>query len=86
MKVGKEDESGGVSHYTLVPTGSDLTEPSDRFRSFVGRLNSSTVSTAVTLGQFQHQLQRSLTEAGSLTEAASRTSQFGTATSANAGD
>jgi hypothetical protein len=67
MKVGNEDRSGGVSHYLLVPTGSDLPEPTDRFRRFVDMLQSRTVSTAVTFGQFQHLLQQSLTAAASHT-------------------
>lgn len=68
MKAAQEDKSGGVSHYLLVPTGSDLPEPTDRFRNFVSRLRWSTVSAAVTFGQFQHQLQRTLTTAASPTE------------------
>jgi hypothetical protein len=68
MEVGEEDRSGGASHYPLVLTGSDLSEPTDRFRNFVDGLQLGTVSTALTLGQFQHRLQRTLTEAASHTE------------------
>jgi hypothetical protein len=65
MKVGKEKRSGDVSHYILESTGSDLSEPTDRFRSFVDTHQPRTVSTAVTFGEFQHQLQQSLTAAAS---------------------
>jgi hypothetical protein len=68
MKVGKEDRTGGASHYPLVLTGSDLPEPTDRFQNFVDELQLHTVSTALTLGPFQRRLQRTLTEAASHAE------------------
>jgi hypothetical protein len=68
MKVGEEVRSGGVSHYVLEPTGSDLAEPTSGFRSFVDSLHYGTVSTAVALGQFQRQLQHALLAAASHTQ------------------
>lgn len=60
-------ESGGVSHYTVRTdlSGSQrtavvLNPPSEAFRNFVRDLGFNSVSGAVELGQFQHQLEQTL--------------------------
>ena len=65
-------QSGGVSHYTVQPDapqpdapGKQRTEivlhpPSEAFRNFVRNLGFNSVSAAVELGQFQHQLEQTL--------------------------
>lgn len=57
MRLVKETQAGGTSHYTVEPEGaSDLGKPTQKFRSFVRILNWEPVSTAVSLGQFQSRI------------------------------
>jgi hypothetical protein len=59
MRLINETRSGGTSHYTLEPeAASDLGQPTEGFRAFVRALSWKPVSTAVSLGQFQHRVTR----------------------------
>jgi hypothetical protein len=57
-----ESESGGVTHYRLIRDSSapDLVSPTAEFRNFVRGLGEGQISTAVSLGQFQRAVERTL--------------------------
>lgn len=64
MKLLRNSESGGTMHYTVeAENSSDLGQPTEEFRNFVRDLSARNlswepVSTAVSLGQFQHKVGR----------------------------
>jgi hypothetical protein len=64
MRLLRGSESGGTRHYTVEPeNSSDLGQPTEEFRKFVRDLSAHNlswepVSTAVSLGQFQHKVGR----------------------------
>ena len=59
MRLIKETRSGGTSHYTLEPEEtSDFGQPTAGFRAFVRALSWRPVVAAVSLGQFQHRVER----------------------------
>lgn len=59
MRLLDESQSGGTSHRTLEPeSASDLGKPPEELRAFVRGLTLGPVSTAVSLGQFEHSVER----------------------------
>lgn len=76
MKLFNASVSGGTQHYTVeLENSSDFGQPTEAFRKFVRdlsirNLSWEPVSTAVSLGQFQHQVGRAFV-GGRSTEAVS---------------